>query len=124
MSVARFREAINRHVIEFVERPDKDLHPGYCLSLNCIPGRTAYEVAEFAKRPNPKVSYLTVADIHKAGFDIVPSDDSHNRWRKSGHCDVYVKEGCEIEPTDEQLQALSLAIRGAIDNPGRRNRTL
>lgn len=124
VSATRFLMAIDKHAIEFAERPDKDLHPGFCLSLNCVPDRTASEVAEFAFLPNPLISFLTVRDIRNAGFEIVPSNDSKNRWRRSGHCDVYIADGCHVKPTPEQLGDLSRAFRGSLANPRKRNRTL
>ena len=112
MSPEALAEAFQEHHDAIPDRPD--IHPGYCLSINCIPSSDADAVAMKARRPNGEMCVTTVEAIESAGFAVVPTPSN---WNKTGHCDVVVKDDCEKLPTREQLELLSAAFSEPVPNP-------
>jgi hypothetical protein len=106
MSQSRLREAFEKHFDETQKMPDSELHEGYCLSLNCVPGCSVDELSRIAQRKGRWLRSTTVAQISEAGFEIEPTTRRRSNWRDRGHSDVFLARGFLEMPTDEEILRL------------------
>lgn len=95
----------------------RGLEPVYWLSVNCVPGFTAAQVARRAKRPNPMMRVSSVRAIRAAGFTIV---ETPGRREIDGHCDVFLAVDDTMIPTEDKIGELIGAFGPPVLNPGKR----
>lgn len=94
--------------------PDGGRHFCYAMSVNCIPGVSAHDLAVAAGRPNPMARLSDVARVVGLGWILDPTPN-----RADGHTDLYLPGPSALLPTQEQAEALILLFDEPVPNAGR-----